>query len=546
MIDKVTLYELAGPASFARGENYFRDGRVALSRRDANGFEGRAEGTASYRLWLRDDPDEVRWDCDCPMAAQGNFCKHLVAAGLAWLAGAATGEPQPPQPREDTLLVRLKEQPAERLAEWLHGAAMNDPALARRLRLQLADDPDEVKRALSAMLTARGFLDYRRSLDYAVQLEAPLDLLTDMLASDPDRCLALTEYALSRLLRVLARADDSAGGIGDRIGEFAELHARAVAAAGVDGKQLAKSLFQLKKKDDWGLFPLAAYWDALGAAGQGAYAGRVRREYAALPSVPAGPASAHWVSEYPVRSRYEELVRMEGDFDALIELLARGLSSGHGYQRIVAACREHGRDALALQWAERALKADPRFPGTRTMAAEEYRKAGLDEEARELLLAELVERPDPQAWAGLRKAAGEHHWPALREQALAGLAAREREILDGPCDATVRIRLLRLDGDTDAARALAGAHAAHPDELDALAEDVAGTHPAQAAAFLRRAISARLEHADARDYAAIVPRIRRAADLDAGPDTEAWLQEIRRRYRPRYKLMRLMNEAGLG
>jgi len=541
MIDEGTLYELAGPASFARGEDYFRDGRVALSRRDGTGFEGRAEGTASYRLWLRDAPAGPEWACDCPMAMQGNFCKHLVAAGLAWLAGAETGEPRP---REDALLARLREQPAERLAEWLYGAAMHDPALARRLQLQLSDDADELKKALGAMLSVRGFLDYSRSLDYAVELEVPLELLTNMLAPDPERCLALTEYALSRLLRVLERADDSAGAIGDCIRDFSGLHARAVAAAGMDGEQLAKSLFQLKKKDDWGLFPLADYWDALGAAGQGAYAWRVRREYAALPPEPARSTSEGWIAEYPVRARYEELVRMEGDFDALIELLARDLSSGDDYQRIVAACREHGRDALALQWAERALKADPDFPGTRAMAAEEYGKAGLDEEARELLLAEVIVRPGRDSWQRLREASGEH-WPALRERALAGIEGRERKLPDGWCDATVRIGLLRLDGDTDAARMLARTHTVSADELASLGEDIAQEHPADAAAFLRRAVAAHLEHADARDYAAIVPQIRRAADLDAGPETEAWLREIRRRYRPRYKLMRLMSEAGL-
>lgn len=544
MIDENGLYELAGPKSFDRGVSYFHDDRVALTVSDKSGFQARAEGMARYRLWLRDNADGLLWDCDCPMAADGNFCKHLVAAGLAWLEDAETGKPGA---AEDTLLATLKREPAERLAGWLHEAAQDDPALARRLRLQLSDDPKERKKALGKMLNTGGFLDFRRSLEYAAQLDTPLAMLSNLLERDPAECYALTEYALSRLLRIYERADDSAGAIGSAIQDFADLHARAAPATERSGAQFAGALFKLKQKDEWDLFPLERYWETLGDKGRAAYARRVHKEYDELParSPNASRDNSRRLAEFAIARRREELARVEGDLDDLIKVLRRDLSSGLAYQKIVHACREHGRDAQAMQWAERGLKAHPQWGGMRVLAAEEYQKAGLDDEARDLLWQHFVAHPGPQSWQQLRQATDDDQWPALREQALTALAEREPRTPDGRSDASLRIDLLREDGDTESARDLANAHAASPRLLRNLAEDIAEAHPRDASAFLRRTVDAELARADAKTYANIVPWIRRAIDLDSGAEAGRWLAAIRDRYSRKRKLMGLMDEAGL-
>ena len=68
----------------------------------------------------------------------------------------------------------------------------------------------------------------------------------------------------------------------------------------------------------------------------------------------------------------EEIARSQRDFDTLLELLSRDLSSGYNYEKIVEACHEYGHDALAMNWAERGLKAHPRWPGMRRVLAKEY------------------------------------------------------------------------------------------------------------------------------------------------------------------------------
>lgn len=539
------LPKLAGSAAYGRGLDYFRAGRVQLLQRLEHGFDAQAQGTASYQLWFRDNADGLLFTCSCPAADGGNFCKHLVAGTLAWLGNADAQTPVAPE--EDALLKALKREPKARLAQWLYAAAMDDAGLAKKLQLQLStDDPKEMKRALGAMLNTGGFLDYRRSMEYAHRLATPLSILEDLLERDPAQCLALSEYALSRLLKIYERADDSAGSIGDAIHAFAELHARTAAAAKPDGVKFAGVLFKLKCKDDWGLFPLPDYWAALGDKGQRAYARRVEADYAKLPATPASVREdlSQWLAESPVVRRREELAHTEGDLDTLIDVISRDLSSGHAYEKIVRACREFKRYALAMAWAERGLKADPNWRGMRVLVAEEFARAGLTEEARELLWTNLMKTPTFDAWQRLKQAAGEP-WPELRAKALAELAAKESRTEDGRRIVSLRVDLLRLDGDLAAARELTLQHAVHPDLLVTLAKELSATHPEDASAFVRRAMDAGLDRADAKTYKRFVPLIKRAVELDGGEKTRNWVAAIRNRYKQRPKLMGLMDKAGL-
>jgi len=538
-LDPEEVFSLAGKAAFGRGQAYFQQGRVSVSTLGASGFDATAHGTSRYRLWLRQDDDSLRFDCSCPAAADGSFCKHLVAASLAWIQGE--GEDSPAN-SDDDLHAALLNEPHERVAEWLYQAAMWDAGLERQLRLKLSKDPKALKKSLSKLLNTGGFLDWRRSQDYALGLVAPLDILEALLERDPDQCFELTDYAIKRLLRIYERADDSSGMIGDRMHEFAELHARAAAKAEVSGARLAGSLHKLKQQEDWNLFPLERYWDALGSKGQAAYIRRVDKAVAALPKFDDKDDFSKRYGNMRVLAWREEIARCQGDFDTLLELLSHDLSSGHDYQRIVQACREFGHDALAMSWAERGLKAHPNWRGMRRLVAEEYQRAGLADEARELLWEDFLRQPTPDTWQRL-KAASAKQWPKVRQAALTKLAERERRLDDGRQDASTRIQLLLEDDAPEEALELALAQAAHPWLLPAVAQPVADTYPQQAAGLYRRAADAELPRADAKTYKNVVPLIKRAAQLDDSPETRDWIAQIRARYKNRPKLMGMMDKA---
>jgi len=540
-MDVERIHGLAGYAAFSRGQAYFEQGRVSVSTLAAPGFDATAHGTSRYRLWLRQDDDSLRFDCSCPAAADGSFCKHLVAASLAWIQAedddsAATAE--------DDLHAALLNEPHERLADWLYQAAMWDAGLEKQLRLKLSKDPKALKRSLSKLLNTGGFLDWRRSQDYAMGLLAPLDVLESLLERNPGECFELADYVVKRLLRIYERADDSGGMIGDRMQEFGELHARAAMKARISGAKLAGSLHKLKKQEDWNLFPLDRYWDALGSKGQAAYIRRVDKAVSGLPKATGADDFSARYEHIRVLAWSEEIARLQGDFDTLIELLSRDLSSGHDYEKIVKACREFGHDALAMSWAERGLKEHSNWHGMRRLVAEEYQRAGLDKEARDLLWEDFRHRPGPETWQRL-KAAGADQWPRIRKQALADLAERELRLDDGRQDASIRIQLLLEDDATEEALELALRQAAQPWLLPAVAQSVANTHPKSAAGLYRRAADAELPSADAKTYKNVVPLIRSAARFDDSPETREWIAQIRTRYSNRPKLMGMMDKAGV-
>ena len=256
-LDDNQLITLAGKAAFKRGLAYFHEGRVHLLRASDTGFDAEAQGSQTYRLSLKRDDDDWNYECDCPV---GDFCKHLVAAALAW----REGEREPAQ-THDALLAFLKAQPATQLAQWLREFADEHPVIEKHLKLLAAqDDPQQLRKSLRAMLSASGFLDWRRSNEYARRLDAPLRLLKTQNERDPQQGLALCDDALDKLLKVYANSDDSSGVIGARIEQFAALHQQAAAAvaAHLDSKRLARALLAKQRIDEWGFFPLEAYWEA--------------------------------------------------------------------------------------------------------------------------------------------------------------------------------------------------------------------------------------------------------------------------------------------
>ena len=542
VMERDEIRDLAGDAAFGRGEAYLEQGRVAISALGNTGFDATAQGTRRYRLWLRQEDDAIRFDCTCPAATDGSFCKHLVAASLAWLKGEdGEGAGAPANDLHSALL----NEPRERLAEWLYQAAMSDAGLEKQLRLKLSSDPATLKKALSALLRTGGFLDWRRSQDYALQLDAPLDILESLLERDPDQCFELAEYVIKRLLRIYERADDSGGMIGDRMRDFAELHARAAAKAQVSGPRLAAGLHKLKKQEDWNLFPLEPYWNALGSKGQATYIRRVDKDVSALPEIADKEDDlTTQIENDRILAWREEIARCQKDFDTLLDLLTRDLSSGYRYARIVEACREFGHDALAMSWAERGLKAHPRWPNLRRLVAEEYRRAGLDKEARDVLWQDFRQRPGLQTWQQL-KAVSADQWPTIRQQALDELAEREPRLDDGRRHVSLRLQLLIEEQALEEALELASTQAAHPGALLALAEAAVAEHPKPAASLYRRVADAELPRADAKTYKDVVPLIKSVAQLDDSHETRDWIEQIRTRYKARRKLMGMMDKAGL-
>ena len=86
ILHRDVVAKLAGEPSFARGETYFREGRVLTLARHEMSLTGLVRGSDRYlvRLWVGDN--NLAFACTCPQGQESVFCKHAVAVALAWIA----------------------------------------------------------------------------------------------------------------------------------------------------------------------------------------------------------------------------------------------------------------------------------------------------------------------------------------------------------------------------------------------------------------------------------------------------------------------------
>jgi tetratricopeptide (TPR) repeat protein len=457
-------------------------------------------------------------------------------------ASSASEAPSSDESPDSDLRTFLGKQSAARLAGWLADLADSDSAIEKRLRVyQAQSDPRALRAALGKLLRAPRFLDWRRSRAFARELDPVVDILSDIAASDPANGVALFEYTLMRMFKIYEQCDDSGGDIGERMQDIAGRFLKCLALQ-PSGVARAKSLLALQRVDGWDLLPVKKIWPLLDETGRTAYAAAIEAEFRALSPHTQENRAARWSAEFGAVHRMEALAEARGDVDKLIEVLARDLTSGYAYERIVAVCEKAGRAREAMQWAERGLRAHPDWRGMRALVARQYDRAGLADEALELLWQDFKRELSINAWRCLQRAAG-HQWPKYRERALDHVTSRERMLPDGRRDVSLRVTLLLADGDAGAACQLGEQHVLSPHVLDLLARATAESHPQSAAGFLRRSVDAGLPRVTARDYAAIANQIAQVMALAPGSASRDWLNEIRTAYRARRKFMALLDAA---
>jgi uncharacterized Zn finger protein len=541
------MRDWAGERAFERGSRYFFEGRVQVERISDGTIRGEAHGTDAYALWLKQKDGEWRWHCECPAAEGGAFCKHLIAAVMAAANDAVRKAPDgesaakesPVATKPDELLAFLRAQPAERLAGWLHELAQDDRDVEKRLQLyRAAEQPAVLKTALGKLISTGGFLDYRGAMRYAQRLEAGIEQLHDLLTRDPAECRALCEYALKRLFKVYGgNADDSAGAIGECLHQIADLHAQACEAA-PPGKALAKPLHDLKCADDWGLFPLARYWQALGHDGQADFVKRVLMEFERLPAV-AAPEQRYGESFGVVR-RTEELARHTQDFELLQRVLRRDLSHSWDHLKVLESLREFGRGREALVWAEAAVKRFPDDSRLRVALSDCLAEAGLHDEALGQRWQCFVERPCDDYWDGLKRMSGKD-WPEWRVRALELVASSEKGVVSR------RIGLLLHDGDLQAAVQLArDSNKVAVEALLDVADAAKRSQPEAAGSFYLRAARAWTDRLNgASDYKRFVGYLVAASRLLPAAALSPLVSGVREQHRRKPKLMGMLDKAGL-
>ena len=189
-LDLATLRRMAGGRSYARGEEYFATGQVRSLTEYAGTITAKVRGTQEYRVKLMVKSRDIDYSCTCPVGEDGEFCKHCVAVGLAWLneARPQTGKPTREKPAKakpaitmEDVRSHLASQEKDKLVALLMEHAMEDDHLRQRLLLKAAKKGPKglnlatYRKALENALDAGRFVEYGEMHGYAQSIGEAID-----------------------------------------------------------------------------------------------------------------------------------------------------------------------------------------------------------------------------------------------------------------------------------------------------------------------------------------------------------------------------------
>jgi uncharacterized Zn finger protein len=552
-LSETTLLKVAGDLVYARGEDYVRYVR-GLRTTDCKAYASiQAKQVYSVELdWSGPLPDG---SCTCRHHADGNFCKHLVATGLAAIdTGRVAVDDAASSTAEAALEAAVQAMDVNELRELVLTLAQRDGGVRRLLEIRAttaAGDDTHAKAELEAYvrntLAFRGFVDYRRSFEVAEVASEVLDELENHLnsgAAEVARPALLR--ALTRLRKITEQADDSSGSIGDQCQRAADLYARACRLGDPDPVKLATWLVKFRADSPgWPTLVLADFVDSFDEQALGTY----RRAVAALDRKLED--RDQW-GRFEVDAMLLELADHDGDLDRAVHLLGRLEQPQYG--AIVDRLRAAGRTDDAVAWIDRAV-ADGRVTGhgggnaywlSPDDVADTYQGLGRIEDAVTVLRTDFVRRPSVPAYrvlldfaAGIDRADTERTWALDHARQLAS---------DRHAAGAVLVQLSLSEGDVDAAWQAANLYGPGWAWRE-LADRGAEARPVEAADLYRPQLENDLRHPNTKLYPGIAATLATMAELYERGGRSAhfasFIAQIRQDYGRRPSLMKALDAKGL-
>jgi uncharacterized Zn finger protein len=577
-VTRSLLRGLAGPVIFDRGEDYFDVGAVAGLDIGEERVVATVHGGAPYQVEIRLVDGACHFDCGCPMGVEDDFCKHLVAVGLAACEelrpAPFVADVDPPSGDHPDLRAWLSRQPHERLVELLVEQAVENPELRRRLdlaaaaeessRIDLAGYRASIADAFSYGGYEDTFVRYADAYGWRRDVDALVEELGDLLAAGfAAETVELAETVLRELEDAVGMVDDSDGHLVALFADVMDLHLAACRQARPEPRQLAERLldFALHFELDGFLDALPNYRGVLGEEGLTAYRRAAESLWTQVPPQSADDGRSGWSqSRFRITRVMEHLAEVTGDLDELLEVMARDLGSGYQYLRIAKTCRAHGRDDLAVDWAAQGLEAFPNESRLTDFLSELHAEAGRGMQALELERAQFSRAPDLARYRRLHhRAEAEDCWSKERPQALTRIrehiAGRQKAQRDRrqsawarPVDHSLLVEVLLWEGNADEAWAQAQSGGCSEQLWLRLADARAVEHPADALDVHRRHLETVLQPADNRSYDAVVSVLRTIRPLlvrlERSDEFGALVASIRAEYKRRRNLMQRLDRAG--
>lgn len=375
-----------------------------------------------------------------------------------------------------------------------------------------------------------------------------IDILESAIpATEPAEIYSVTHKALASSLKVIVRADDSSGIIGDACRRLLELHPQAAAAARTPVGKLIDWMMKFQFDDDevdyFELDPVA-YAPALGEVGMAAYRKRLAEVEAKLgprPSLDERWNSGHSHDWFILGWNAQRLAVLDHDIDAIIRTHAKNRKVAAWLEDTAEAFEEIGEIDLAIDWAKQATDFDR---GHQSLKAADYwcglLEAHQPADALDARLSVFRKWPSSTSAARLHKAAGKA-WPNYRDEVVATLAASPRD--------AVLFALLTLK---DAGFAWNLAHSLALDSDNTWSELLKAYEkidPIPTLPIHQRLVENELVEAGAQHYRLAARRLAKMRKLSAGSEKSAevndLIADLREIHRRRPRLQQEFDRAGL-
>lgn len=359
---------------------------------------------------------------------------------------------------------------------------------------------------------------------------------------DPDDVFAVTQRAIASALKLIMRADDSSGIIGDACRDLLELHPIVAARARPATTKLVDWMLKFQFDDTCDYFTIdpVAYAPALGAEGMAAYRGKLaEREEAAGPPTPENRFSR---AQFGLEWNAKRLAVFDRDVEAIIRTHARDRRVAAWLHDTAVALMEIGEVDAAIDWAKQATDFDDGHQARR--AADYWCELLAEHRPDELLDArvEVFRRWPSSGSAGTLHRDARATWPDYEDEVFERLAPQPRDAVlftqntlkDVPLAWNLAHSLGLRDASTwsDLVKAY--------EKRDPLA--VLPVHTELVEADLAA-------KADAKNYRSAARRLKKMRKLAAGSSESAGVDEfiadLRDTYRRRPRLQEEFDRAGL-
>ncbi len=574
-MNEAVVRRLAGEAFYQRGLRYFLQGHVQSVWEIDGGLEAVVSGTRDYTVRLTAEEGILDYSCTCPVGDDGLFCKHCVAAALAWLSGSTgAGKGQDAGAAEAITISDagrlLREEKKEKLVEMILAWARRDARLHERLLIWAArrSGPETAiaaaRRAFEAAVAVDGYVPYRDAADYARGVEEAVDLIEDLLEDGQAAAVVeLTESCLRSLVDSMGMVDDSDGYVGGICYRLQQIHYQACVKARPKPEQLARRLFRWESQGTHDMFSGAVirYAEILGEKGLEVYRKLAKAEWDRMPPRGADEDDMAWGRRYAITRIMESLARLSGDVEQLVAVMSRNLSHPSCYLRIAETYRDAGDHDKALRWAEKGLKA---FRGEadselREFVAEEYHRRGRHEEAMKLVWDAFRRWYSADGFRNLKRHAAKagalkewrergleeiRNWMAKVKQG--GQAARRARWFGGEIDHSILVAIFLDEGDVETAWKEAQEGGCSEELWLQLAEAREKEHPEDAAPIYMRQAEATLARVRNSRYYEPVGLLEKAAAvmqrIGKNEEFTRYLEGLRVKHKRKRNFIKLLDE----